>query len=1302
MPFARASSSFLPALSNSFRKTLRAARAVALIVLVAFCLVLLAVRFVIFPRIENNREAVAHVLAAQIGQPVEIGSVATGWDGWNPRLDIGNLRIMEKGADTASVTLPDMRLTVAWDSLLFLELRLKQLSIDQPRLIVRRDAAGMLHAAGMTLDLAEKPGEQGIVDWVLRQPRIVIRDAFIAWRDDLRGAPQLTLEHVVLRLENRSGRHRFGLTGAPPASLAAPLDVRGDFRGGSLSDWRAASGRFYARLDYADVGAWRAWLPPGLPISSGKGAVRMWLEMASGEPRDIVADVVLRDVEGKLASDLPQLALARLEGRIGWHDDPARREVFARQLAFAAPGEVHFDPTDFRLTMHYDGGRPIDGNASSNRIELAPLRQISAYLPLPTRWRDDLARFAARGTIDSVALHWTGDIAAPSAFDASANFADLGFAPQDVAPGVTGLSGSVVATERDGTIKLNARVLALQWPHLFAQTLTFDSARGQLRWRKAADGYAIQIEQLALANADATGVLNGEYRALGDGPGAVDASAQFSHLDAAQLYRYVPLAVGAGVREWLRTSLLAGGSNDVRLKLTGNLADFPFADAKKGQFTATAKAQGLTLDYATHWPQLTGLDGEFKLDGPRISVDGRNGRAFNAAINRVKIEIPDVRIAHPLLRIDGEAAGPAADFLHFIAESPVDEWLDHTTRGAEASGDGKLALKLELPIGNHDGDQIAGEFTFAGNRLKFAGGIPALSRLNGKLAFTRREIHSTALTAEILGGPARLTVSGAVGGMRVDAQGTADVGALRAEYPEQVLAARFTGNTDWQLALNVASDRSNWALDSTLKGVAVDLPVPAAKSSSEVMPLKIERRQTDAASDLLQFSYGRLGRLTVQRRLTAAGAVAERALLALGKAGGAPDRRGLWIRGDVDQLDLDGWLALREQVDASIDTGALPLSGLEVSVGALDVFGRHLNDLRIGASRSGSDWQLDLRGRELEGTARWEPAAPTRPNGRIVARLQRLTPPTAAPAHATPTAAASSDVNGWPEIDLSAETLRLKERDLGRLELSAQPRGPDWRIDSLKLTNEDGQLDANGWWRGGGGHAEQTTLDADLDVHDAGRYLARYALPDAVRGGATRIRGQVSWSGGPQDFDYPTLNGKLRLETGRGEFTKLDPGLGKLLGVLSLQALKRRLTFDFQDLFAEGFAFDEITGDVRIQNGVMKSDNLKIVGPSARVAIQGETDIARETQHLSVHVQPSLSAGVSVGAAALLLANPVIGAAVAAGSLLAQKAMQDPIEQMFAYGYAVTGSWSDPVVEREGKFPAPAAAAASKPDTTPQ
>ena len=1300
MPFARARQIFSPPFSWSFYKTLRAVRTVAIAAVIVFCALLLVARFVVFPRIEGNRDAIARLLGDEIGQPVEIGSIATGWDGWNPRLDIGDLRVLERDAAAPSVTLPEVRLTVAWDSLVFLELRLKQLSILRPQLSIRRDAGGALRVAGMAFDPGQQAGGQGIAEWVLRQPRIVIRDASVDWRDATRSAAPLSFEHVSLLLENRSGRHRFGLTAAPPSNLAAPVDLRGDFAGGTLADWHSASGRFYARLDYADIGAWREWLPAELPVSDGKGALRIWLEFAQGRPRDVVADLILSDVQAKLASDLPQLSLARLEGRIGWHDDAGRREFFTRQLTFSGPGDAHFDPSDFKLTMRYRAGAAIDGEGSFNRAELAPLTQIAAYLPLPTRWRDELARIAPRGTLEQAAVRWSGDIAAPSAFSASGRFTDVGFAAADTVPGVTGLSGRIEATANDGAIELNSRALALHWPRVFAQTLNLASAQGRVRWRRVGDGYAVGVEQLALANADAAAVVDGEYRTKAGGPGTIDGSAQFSHLEVAQVYRYVPLAAGAGVREWLRTSLLAGASNDARLKLDGDLADFPFADPKKGQFTVDVKAQGVTLDYATHWPPLTGIEGEVKFDGPHFVVESRNARAFNTAITHIKAEIADLRAANPPLRIDGEASGPATDFLRFIAESPVDEWLGNATRGAETSGDGKLTLQLELPIGKHDGDRVGGEFTFVGNRLKLAGDSPPLEQLNGKLAFTRRDIHSTALTAQILGGPAQIKVAGADGRVRIEGRGKADLGVLQSQYPKQKLASHLTGSSDWQFALDLG-ERSSWVLDAGLDGVAVDLPAPAGKTAGETMPLRIERRQTDAATDVVQVSYGKLGRFTMQRRLTADGAVPERALLALGKAGGAPDRKGLWIRGDVERLDLDGWLALRDQIEAGVDAGPLPLSGVELRVGALDVFRRRFNELRIGASRGGSDWQLDLSGRELAGMAHWQAAAPAQPNGRIVAHLQRLTPPEATPAAVSTAAGSSADANDWPAIDLTAEALRIKDRDLGKLEFSAQPRGADWRIDRLRLDNDDGTLDASGSWRGARG-AEQTTLDAELEVRDAGKYLARFALPDAVRGAPSKIRGQVSWSGSPQDFDYPTLNGKLSVTTGPGRFIKVDPGLSKLLGVLSLQALKRRLTFDFQDLFAEGFSFDQIAGDVRIQNGVLKSDNLKIVGPSARVAIQGQADIARETQQLTVHVQPSLSAGVSVGAAALLLANPVVGAAVAAGSLLAQKAMQDPIEQIFSYGYTVSGSWSDPVVERQGRFPAPAAAATPQPEAMPQ
>ena len=103
------------------------------------------------------------------------------------------------------------------------------------------------------------------------------------------------------------------------------------------------------------------------------------------------------------------------------------------------------------------------------------------------------------------------------------------------------------------------------------------------------------------------------------------------------------------------------------------------------------------------------------------------------------------------------------------------------------------------------------------------------------------------------------------------------------------------------------------------------------------------------------------------------------------------------------------------------------------------------------------------------------------------------------------------------------------------------------------------------------------------------------------------------------------------------------------------------------------------------------------------MTIAGEANLARETQQLKVHVQPTLSGSVSVGAAALILANPIIGAAVGAGTLLAQKIMQDPLEQMFSNDYVIGGTWSEPTVERASRSrrggPAvPSGAAGSKYD----
>ena len=89
-----------------------------------------------------------------------------------------------------------------------------------------------------------------------------------------------------------------------------------------------------------------------------------------------------------------------------------------------------------------------------------------------------------------------------------------------------------------------------------------------------------------------------------------------------------------------------------------------------------------------------------------------------------------------------------------------------------------------------------------------------------------------------------------------------------------------------------------------------------------------------------------------------------------------------------------------------------------------------------------------------------------------------------------------------------------------------------------------------------------------------------------------------------------------------GQFLKADPGIAKLLGVLSLQSLPRRLTLDFRDVFSEGFAFDFIRGDVKIAQGIAATNNLQMKGVNAAVLMDGRADIARETQDIRVVVVP--------------------------------------------------------------------------------
>ena len=216
-------------------------------------------------------------------------------------------------------------------------------------------------------------------------------------------------------------------------------------------------------------------------------------------------------------------------------------------------------------------------------------------------------------------------------------------------------------------------------------------------------------------------------------------------------------------------------------------------------------------------------------------------------------------------------------------------------------------------------------------------------------------------------------------------------------------------------------------------------------------------------------------------------------------------------------------------------------------------------------------------------------------------------------------------------------------------------------------------------------------MDFKLQVDDAGALLERLGHAKTVRGGKGELAGQLAWNGSPFSPDSLSMSGQMTVDMGSGQFLKAEPGAARLLGVLSLQSLPRRLLLDFRDVFQDGFAFDNLTGDISMSQGVASTNNLRMRGVQAAVLMEGKASLVDETQDLRVFVVPEINAGTAS------LAYAVINPAVGLGSFLAQMFLRKPLTEANTREFHVTGPWADPKVNRVQHAPPPQAEEAAEP-----
>jgi len=463
---------------------------------------------------------------------------------------------------------------------------------------------------------------------------------------------------------------------------------------------------------------------------------------------------------------------------------------------------------------------------------------------------------------------------------------------------------------------------------------------------------------------------------------------------------------------------------------------------------------------------------------------------------------------------------------------------------------------------------------------------------------------------------------------------------------------------------------ATFVVESNLAGIASSLPEPFNKSARIDLPLRFEKGELSQAGggDRLRLVLRDVAEMEVLRRPKGSEMLIERGALSIGAPLPEMPERGISAAVRMARVDGDFWRRLLAGGGAS-EESRFPLAQISLNTPSLRLLGRDFNQVEIEAVQKAEGWRIGLSAAEANGELLWNNAG----KGVLKADLKRLVIPAGDPGSSS---ASDNGSESLPGLDIRVADFSFGGKSLGELKAVAQNRGGNWVLDSLQLTNPDGNLKGKGEWTTAGGH--RTRLNFELTAKDIGKLLERLKIAVAVRRGTASLKGDLAWQGSLAVLHYPSLNGELWVRAEKGQFSKLEPGIGKLLGLISLQSLPRRLILDFRDVFSEGFAFDSIEGRLTIMNGVMRTqDKLKIDGPAARVLIQGETDLKAETQDLDVTVQPEMGGVAAVGGA-VALANPLVGA----GVWLASKVLQDPLNRIFAYQYRVTGTWSDPKVEK--------------------
>ena len=1275
-----------------------AASAAALVIVLA---IVVGLARLLLPLAPDYQDEIRRFASEATGFDVRFERLSASWPLQGPEVRFSAVRIFTLKDQRPVFDASELSVGInLWRLLVERQLRPGRVAIRGASFKAERQPAGQWLINGVPLEelLRRRP------DALLPRLDLQLQDIDVLLLDAARLEPRvaLNIDQLALGLApdlisfdgEFDGQDGLGsgieVSGAiPPPLLLARAGAAGqDVPAASAWDVRASG----SDLDVARL--LRVLADEPVPLLAGRGDVDLQANFSGLTPGVLALELDMGPMvwQGVSADDN---TYQRLELRADWKSTAGGWDATLGRFVVKRGSKTSpVSSGSVRYTNRTEGGSSLSAVADNLRLQdLWPLLWSAASTGL----RRDLLPERLQGEVRDFNLTATFPEGKAPTWTAAATVEELGLVMPAPHWAVTGVTGTLQADQTGGRINLNSGAGLVRFPTLFRADIRTNAAMGELGWKTSERGLEVLGDDLLITTPD--GEIQSRLRVLFPpaGPVFVDLTSRFVASSAPAALNYVPLKrMRPNVVAWLDRAFVAGSVPRGELLWQGPLNGFPY-EGGDGRFRLEFRIADAVIDYAPDWPRLENASGTVIID--RVSLTSVENRG---SIGGIPFADAEIRLANLLHETELDIAATdqvqLGQILGFLRQTPIAALLGPTLESITGSGAVTTNIDLRLPIASPGDYRLLGTFGLEGASLGLMGVEFGLTAIEGSVRLNKDRLAAEQLAAKFLDEPVSIALRAA----RPDEAELSQVAEVAGETSTSKLAAAFSlpyaerlgGTVAWNAAVQVplrgAKRPLSIQIASDLEQLSSTLAEPMTKQAGTSDPLRMEvslpeRGRLQVSGSIQRGVSWALQFLSDPRAPPGVGKAArrakggwrlERGSLRNGAVPASlPADPGLEIGGTFTSLRFEDWFPGRSTRGNTGDTAPDLLRQIVVDANSFAILGRVFRDVELDARRSSGEWRVAVLGPSAAGTI----TVPVRQSddAPLLLDMQRLWLLEADPAVGDGVVA---DPRNLPPVRASIADFALKEMRFGKLTAELAQRGDGVVVEPLVMESPTFSIKGDATWVVEGDDVTQQRSELRLQLQSTGIGPTLQALgyKPVVEGEKAGVTLDLFWPGGPSEDFLNAAGGRVVLSLDKGQFLSVEPGGGRIVGLLSIAALPRRLGLDFSDITSKGLAFDEVKGEFRLDKGSAYTCNFGLEGPVTDIGVLGRVSLRDRTYDQVAVVRPHVSDVLAVGG---FVGGPLVGGTVLLISQIFRKSLSTFGESY----YRVSGAWDQPVIDKVDK-----------------